>query len=262
MSDNLFFDFENDKVSSILDYLINIIITSRVETGLRSNSLCLDEDVNIYMANLLKNYASAEHINTIEKYICLYESDLVAKQENSTDLRERYQLYKNTADYIFFTIGIFHGFSHKLSKYKNLFRLNNTTYIARSRSYYCQAAEYIRKLKRGTNGPSEVMDKLSEHFNVYLNIMFHAREKYFNFIEKFSDGEWFHFVHKNIIHKKGVNSKVYVELMDTFLVHLSSWKKTHNPEDRDMIRIIAAELKRLNPKFNYNVETLISRNVA
>lgn len=239
-------------------YFINTIISSRLDTGFRSNTFCADEDVNIYLAGLLSNYTSDEYIRGVAKHICLYESDLVTKQEEKYDLRDRFNLYKNTADYLLVMIGIFGGINKNLPQYKSAIRLDNAVYIGRARAYYAQASEYAVKLKRGVSGTSEVLRKISEDFVMYLNILYHAREKYFQFVENFSDGEWFHFVHKNIIHHKGVNSKVYVELMDDFLARVSIWKKDRLPEDKDLLRIMCAELKRLNPDFRFNVETLFA----
>jgi hypothetical protein len=178
------------------------------------------------------------------------------------DLRNRFDLYKNTADYLLVMIGIFKGINKDLPQYKSMIRLDNDVYIGRTRAYFAQAAEYAVKLKRGTSGTSEVLRKISENFNVYLNILYHVREKYLQFVEKFSDGEWFHFVHKNIIHHKGVDSRVYVELMDEFLARVSAWKKDRLPADKDMLRIMCAELKRLNPEFHYDVETLFAASHA
>lgn len=262
VKDSKFYNFDEEARENALNYFINVVISARIETGLRSNSFCLDEDVNICLAHLLANYACSEYVSSISKHICLYESDIVQRQENSIDIRERFLLYKHSADYILFTLGVFHGFNRKLPEYQGLLRLNNDVYIARARSYYCQAAEYFRKLKRKRNGVSEVLDKLSENFTAYLNILYHVRDKYFKYVEKFSDGEWFHFVHKNIIFRKGVDSKVYVELMDAFLSHLSAYKKSFRQEDRDMLRIIGAELKRLNPEFNYDIEKLVAVRAA
>lgn len=240
-----------------LGYFINSIITARVETGFRSNSLCLDEDVNIYLARLLLKFTDNTFLRDAARHVCLYESDLVARQEGSLDMRERFNLYKATADYILFTAGICGGFNRNLPQYKTAFRLDNDVYLCRARCYYAQAAEYIAKLKRGENSVSEVLRKISANFTVYLNILFHIRENFFHFTERFSDGEWFHFVHKNIIHKPGVDSKVYVAMMDDFLSRISAWKNGHGADDKDMLRIMCAELKRLNPDFHYDVEGLL-----
>jgi len=257
-----FTDLVNGKDEDTLNYYINLVITARIETGIRSNSLCLDEDVNIYLAHLLKDYASPDYIFTARKYICLYESDLAKRQEERKDLRERFYLYRHTADYILFTLSIMRGINKKLPSYKLLCRLNDDVYIGRACSYYAQASEYHRKLRHGPDGVSEALMKLSDHFTMYLNILHHVGERHLGFIDRFSDGEWFHFVHKNIIHRSGVDSRVYVELMDEFLNRLSAWKKTHFAEDKDMLRILASELRRLNPDFRYDVEALVAARAA
>lgn len=238
-------------------YFINAVISARIDTGFRSNSFGLDEDVNMYLANLLTGFAS-EGRSAADNSIFLYESDLVAKQEEVYDLRDRFNLYKQSADFLLIKLGIFGGINSALPEYKRAFRLEDEVYIGRARAYFSQASEYAAKLRRGASGLSEVLRKLSDHFVVYLNVLYQVREKYFSFTERFSDGEWFHFVHKNIIHHKGVDSKVYVELMDDFLARLTAWKRDHLSSDKDMLRILWAELKRLNPKFDFDVETLFT----
>jgi len=257
-----FLNMKENKPESLFNYLLNIVITARIETGFRSNMLASDEDVNMYLANLLKHYLSEETVDSFAPYICLYESDLVAKQEQTYDLRQRYNLYKHTADYLLINVGLFGGLRKKLPQYKYAITLSNDIYVGRARAYYAYASEYFRKLKREKTGVSDVLEKLSDNLSVYLNIFYHIRDNHFGLIERFSTGEWFHFVHKNIIRREGVNSKVYVDLMDTFLMHLSAWKHRMDPYDKDMLRIMGEELKRLNPAFNFDVETLVSTHAA
>ncbi|OGS34044.1 MAG: hypothetical protein A2293_01025 [Elusimicrobia bacterium RIFOXYB2_FULL_49_7] len=262
MKNEKFYNVSKQATEDSLNYFLNLIITARIETGVRSNSLCLDEDVNVYAAQVLKNFSHPTYLAETRKYVHLYESDLIARQSEYQDLRERFYLYKHTADHLFFMIGILRGINKNVPTHHAFFRLSDEVYIARARAYYAEAAEYQHKLRGRADGVSEVLSKLSAHFPVYLNLFYHISEHYFGFIEKFSDGEWFHFIHKNIIHKEGVDSRVYVQLMDEFLCHLSSWKKGHHSEDRDLLRILSAELKRLNPDFHYNVESILAARAA
>jgi hypothetical protein len=235
-----------------LSYFINAVITARLETGLRSDSFGTDEDVNIYLAGMLKRFAGGQ------KTTVLKESELIALQESKKDIRERYWLYKENAEAILFGITIMGGVEKEMVGDRAWMALGEDVYLARCKSYFAAAASYARQTSKKEFAFAKVMEKIVDNFTVYLNLLYHLRDHYFHFEDKFTDGEWFHFVHKNIIEKPGVNSKVYVELMDNFLEKLSIWKKSCCDADKDILRIMAAELKRLNPGFKYDIESLFS----
>src|SRR3989339_134675 len=243
-------------VDNTFTFFMDAILSARLDIGIRSNQLCEDEDVNVYFAHLLKNFADQDYIRTIAPHVCMYESDMIAKQEEKYDMRDRYNLYRHTAEFLFVRLGIFKGFNRNLPDYKQVFAIDNEVYAGRARAYFAQAASYALQLGRGKSAIGDVLNKVSENFTAYLNLFFHIRDHYLEFPERFTEGEWFHFVHKNIIQKEGVDSKAYVKMMDDFLARLSAWKSRHYPEDRDMIRILGAELKRLNPGFHYDLESV------
>ncbi len=242
--------------TSLLSYFLNAVITARLETGLLSNTIKLDEDVNIYLAGMLQKFSSGLYADNKKQIKPLLESELVFELEKTFDMRARYNLYKENAELIMFNIAIMNGVEKKKSRINKWFSLGEDAYISRCKSYFYQAASYGRKCGKKETNIAPTLDKVAENFTIYLNLLYHVKEHYFHFEEKFTDGEWFHFVYKNIIQKSGVSSKVYVELMDNFLATLSSWKKSFNNGDKHMLRLMAVELKRLNPDFNYNIEKL------
>ena len=262
MKNYQFFDLKEGRGDSLFNHLINLVITARLETGFQSNTLELDEDVNIYLASLLQNYMSEDYRRSVAPSIFIYEMDIHAKEE-SRSIRSQFDLYRHTADYLTVNLGVFNGIVKKVSQAKMAaLRLTNDDYIGRARAYYAYASEYMRKLRREKSGVSEVLGKMSQNFQVYLNLLYHLREKYFGMIDRFSEGEWFHLVHKNILHRNGVESKVYVDLMDTFLMALSAWKKDHNAGDYDKMLSLSAELKRLNPQFKFDAARLRQADAA
>ncbi|MFH0920583.1 MAG: hypothetical protein V1913_09495 [Fibrobacterota bacterium] len=249
-------------VDNPFTFFMDAILSARVDIGIRSNQLCEDEDVNVYFAHLLNKYADQEYIRSISHNICLFEVDMVVKQDEKYDMRDRYNLYRHTAEFLLVRLGIFNGFNQNLPDYKKALSIDNDVYVGRARAYFAQASSYAYQLGRGKSAIGDVLRKVSENFTVYLNLLYQVRDHYLNFDERFSDGEWFHFVHKNIIQKAGVDSKAYVMLMDEFLSRLSAWKKAHGADDRDMVKILGAELKRLNPEFHYDPEILVVKNAA
>ena len=100
-----YFDLEKKSNDCVFDYFLSNIVQARIDIGIRSNMLDLDEDANVYLAGLLHRYTDPEFIQRSRKYVKIYESDIA---EINTD-REAYYTYRNTADYITVMIGIFDG---------------------------------------------------------------------------------------------------------------------------------------------------------
>src|SRR3989339_1424432 len=262
MKSQPFLSLREHKVQDTFNELLTILIRGRMDSGFRSNSFEFDEDVNMYLAQLLYNHLDPAYLAEKGRYVHLYESDLIALQEGDLDFRKRYNLYKYTADHILFTLGIMGNIHRKSKMANNAFRLSNDVYEGRARAYYMYAASYIQKLRGKNSGVAETLVKIADNFLIYQDVLATIRGKYLNIVENFSDGEWFHFVYKNVIHREGIDSEVYVKLMDEFLLHLSAWKKSHDQRDKDLLRILGAELKRLNPAFSCNIEPVLSMQNA
>lgn len=256
-------NINKNKEENFSYFFINSLIKARIETGIRSNLLDYDEDVTMYLAGILEKFSMPNNVAFLKNNVEIYESEINKRFEKKYDLRDRYNVYKDTADYLMFMFGILNGFNKTMPNYKKNLKLNADVYLGRTKAYYSYASLLIKQIKRSKNvSVAQTLNKLSENFFVYLNLFYQVRDRYLGFVERFTKGEWFHFVYKNIITRQGVNPEDYVKIMDKFLAYLSLWKKNYRNEDKDILRILGAQLKLLNPKFNYDLEKLLAKNAA
>ena len=88
-------------------FMMNCLLYSRLESGNPSNQNYYDEDVNVYLANLLMSFMNPEHHERTKKYLSRYDTDLFDKIQRSQDVRLKYTIYKTNADFLLISIGIF-----------------------------------------------------------------------------------------------------------------------------------------------------------
>ena len=88
-------------------FMLNCLLYSRLETGYPSNHDFYDEDVNMYLTNLLCSFMNPEYHRRAKKYISRYDANLFEKLEDSSDVRLKYTIYKTNADFLLISIGMF-----------------------------------------------------------------------------------------------------------------------------------------------------------
>jgi len=88
-------------------FMMNCLLYSRLESGNPSNQNYYDEDVNVYLANLLTSFMNPDFHERTRKYLSPYDTDLFDKVRNSPDVRLKYTIYKTNADFLLISIGIF-----------------------------------------------------------------------------------------------------------------------------------------------------------
>ena len=68
-------------------FMMNCLMYSRLETNIPSNRDYFDEDVNVYLANLLTSFMHPQFHERSKKYLSRYDSSLFDKVKNSRDVR-------------------------------------------------------------------------------------------------------------------------------------------------------------------------------
>ena len=72
----------NRDVEPTFFFMLNCLLYSRLETGHHSNQDFYDEDVNMYLTNLLCSFMKPEYHRSAKKYISRYDTNLFTKIEN------------------------------------------------------------------------------------------------------------------------------------------------------------------------------------
>jgi hypothetical protein len=230
-------------------FMINCLLYSRMETGLVSNQDFYDEDVNVYLAHLLHSFLNPEYVEQSKKYLSKYDADVFRRLQTSTDARLKYAIYKTNADFLLVSIGIF---DNPMGSDQNSDSLKpaEEAYVGRAKTYYHFAYSYSQQIHRRNSAISEVLEKLSVGFEKYLKILSHMRGEYFDLSRRFSQGEVFHL--ERTVNEAGKQELIKAK-QDQLLELYSAWRKNPTSELEEDLERIAAEIRELNPNFNFEI---------
>ncbi len=157
-------------------FMLNCLLYSRLEKGFPSNQDFYDEDVNVYLANLLCSFMKPEYHKRSRPYLSPYDSTLFEKVANSTDARLKYTIYKTNADFLLISIGIFNNAEARRPDTAQAYRSSEEAYMGRGKAYYHFAYTYSQSAFRKSTGIAEILEKLSKGFERYIeDLEPHAR---------------------------------------------------------------------------------------
>ncbi len=150
--------------------------------AVKKNDLKYDEDVNQYITLTLAELANPQTLPLINKYLVSLRSDIGQEAVSFDDRAKMYLAYKINADFLLLNLGLFNSDSNLLGD----------AYFDKGETYYYSAASSLKAIKGGRSGLSDVMEKLSERFGKYVEIlraMKNRHENYFSFHVRIPDPE-------------------------------------------------------------------------
>jgi hypothetical protein len=251
MNSYIYVDLKNptklEELSSF--FMINCLLRARISLHLESNKTIFDEDVNIYIAKLLDNYIHSSYLAPLEKIVSVYDMDVANFIEDKTNTRDKYEIYKANADNLLIQLGVFEQIGNEQIDFKPFYFIGKESYINRAKIYYSIASSLASRLYGKNSGISEVLEKLGNDFEKYLTLIFYLKKEYFNFLHQLSKGEMYHLEKcVSAIGKKDlINQK-----RNIFLDLYSEWLKSRDPDLKDQIESVAAELEKIDPEFRFN----------
>jgi hypothetical protein len=228
--------------------MMDCFLRSRAESGNPSNIEYDEEDVNVYIVNLLCLMIDPVYHLQTHKYVADHDTDVFRKVEKSSDNRLRYWVYKANADRLLMNLGLFNsddGFWNALeNETRPLASRRARSEAERGKTYYGFARSYALSLPKCSGALAEVLGKLSYGFEKYAAILDHMRGEYFNIMETFSEGEMFHLQRElDRLKNKELIDKKYDLLLDVY----SEWKKTGDPDLIAAMESALNDLKALDP---------------
>lgn len=232
-------------------FMLNCLLYSRLETGHPSNKDFYDEDVNMYLTNLLCSFMKPEYHKRATKYLSRYDTNLFAKIEGSSDVRLKYTIYKTNADFLLISIGIFNDAERPAASGATLFKNAEEAHMGRAKAYYNFAYTYSQSMFRRTSGIGDVLEKLSRGFERYVEILSHMRGEYFNILDRLGAGEVYHL--ERSIDKLEVSEELKV-LQNKFLDVYSEYMKTKDGKLKEKLGKMAKEIQRLDDSFDFHID--------
>jgi hypothetical protein len=235
-------------------FVMNCLLYSRLESGNPSNQTYYDEDVNVYLANLLTSFMNPDYHERTRKYLSRYDTDLFEKVRQSSDVRLKYTIYKTNADFLLISIGIFRNSDgSKPGSMDALMKDNEEVYVGRAKAYYQFAYSYSQSMFRKATAISEVLEKLSKGFEQYVQILSYMRGEYFNILDRLSAGEVYH-LERSL--DRVESSKQLKELQDQFLDLYSDYQKSKDPVLREQLKELVKRIQKLDETFRFTMDQI------
>ncbi|MFH1754397.1 MAG: hypothetical protein ABIA59_01725 [Candidatus Latescibacterota bacterium] len=232
-------------------FMMNCLLYSRMETGNPSNHDFYDEDVNVYIANLLCSFMNPDYHRRAKKYISPYDLNLFEKIKDSSDVRLKYTIYKTNADFLLISIGIFRNGDADCSSTSPFANRSEEAHMGKGKAYYQFAYSYSQSMFRKPTAISEVLEKLSRGFENYVEILSHMRGEYFNILDRLSNGEVYHL--ERSIDKYKTNDELKT-LQDRFLDVYSEYQKSKDPDLKAELERLVKIIQKLDESFYFRID--------
>ena len=228
-----------------LFFMLDSLLRSRIDTGEETLD---DEDVNVYLASLLHSFLDRSFEVECGGVLSRHETDIFALAETGDDLRMRYRVYKGNADYALMISGVFDS---RCSRGRTE-PWKDEVVTERGKQFYRFASDCHTRLSRKKTGIADVLEKLSERFEMYVKILSHMRVAYFNLVRRLSDGEMYHLQRAVQEVQEGVEEQVETNGLDRFLDAYGSWLRTGTETDRGRVNRLGEELGKADPAFRFS----------
>lgn len=230
-------------------FMVNCLLYSRMEVGIPSNEDGFDEDVNVYIANLLESFMDPKYVEKSRRVLSKYDTEIFSRLSKSTDARLKYTIYKTNADFLLISIGIFDNPRAGVSpSRRNRTDPSEEAYMGRGKTYYQFAYSYSQLIHGKGSAISEVLEKLSTGFDKYIQILTYMRGEYLDLVRRLTNGEVYHL--ERIVNEEMRNQAIrrkQDELLDAY----SKWMKEPSPELEAEIKKKIAEVKEMDPSFGF-----------
>lgn len=231
-------------------FMMHCLLYSRVQTGLLSRTDPYNEDVNLYLAQLLSSFINPEYVEQAKKSLSKYDTEVFRRLSTSADARVKYTIYKTNTDFLLVSIGIFDNPSAILSKSKAKGQPLEEASIGRGKAYYHFAYSFSQQVDRKNPAISDVLEKLSVGFDRYARILSHLRGEYVDIMKRLYRGEVYHLERTvDAEGKKDLLKQKQNLLLDIY----SEWKKTGAQHLQRRLNQVVEEIRTLDPSFNFTI---------
>lgn len=228
-------------------FFLENILKARINLHLDTGRYDYDEEVNVYLAELLASLVSPSSFTENKPYISVFDYEVKSYLQEHPDTRTEYRVYKENADFGLSSVSVFLDYLHAGSYYHRVIgRADSSGRIA---LYYKLAASALAHL-RGPGATSvHVYLSIAEHIDDAMRLVRTVSGDSFDFVERLSKGGAFH-LEKEL--QDTAKVKIYKSKLDDFLKAYQDHKNDTTEEKKTALITLARELKDLNPDFRFD----------
>jgi hypothetical protein len=232
-------------------FMMNSLLHSRMEAGFPSNDICFDEDVNVYLASLLTSLIFPRSGDDGARGILPGDASLFEAAESATGEREKYQIYRRSADSLLISLGIFKNARLKRPDSVPHLAMSDAAHIGRGKSYYAIARAYAAQIHRRNTAVGDVLGKLSDNFERYLGVLSLMGGEHLNIFKQLSDGELFHL---DSAPRPAEKSAELTIRYDRFLDRYSSYLENKSARTKEALIEAVREIRAMDPSFEFDID--------
>lgn len=238
-----YLDISNREREKIFFFMFNSFLCARIDT---ENETEDDEDVNMYMAQLLQSVVDGHFY--LERATVLANSpvDVYEKVEENAGNRHKLEVYRSNADHRLISYGVFSGFGERQSLYRQS-ATPPEAHLEHAHEYYGCAAAFSARLPNRYKGLTEVLEKIAERFDTYRAVLEHMRARYFNFLPRLTPGQLFHLERE--IHDRAL-PQIREDVLDQMLDAYNQWRTRPDAESRQALEATCERYRQWAPDFD------------
>jgi hypothetical protein len=247
--ENYYFNMKDKNKEPTFFFMLNCLLLTRVQNDLESGDGAFEQEVNIYLANLLTAFANPSYIHYLRPYLSEHDIELFTRLEHSNDARLKYTIYKANADFLLFSIGVFDTAGEQSVPLGPQFKHGHQGQMGKGQTYYHFAFSYSKRVPGICDTMTEVLEQLAKGFEKYVTILTYLRGDYFDIVKRLSDGEIYHLMRSVEASGRLLNlERKQNEFLDAYM----DWKSNHTERAKRKVMVLAEELRGLDPSFKYN----------
>lgn len=249
MSDQTYyFNMKDKHKERTFFFMLNCLLLTRVQNNLESTDSVFEQEVNVYLANLLTAFANPSYVEYLRPYLSEHDIELFTRLKNSNDARLKYTIYKANADFLLFSIGVFDSAGEQSIPLGPQFKHGHQGQMGKGQTYYHFAFSYSKRVPGIGGTMTEVLEQLAKGFEKYVTILTYLRGEYFDIVKRLSAGEIYHLMRSvEVSGKQLLLEKKQNEFLDAYM----AWKSHHTEKAKLRLGVLAEELRGLDPTFNY-----------
>lgn len=246
-----YYDIKDADSEETLYFFLEHLLKARIDLHMETGKCEFDEEVNMYLANLLRSVLTAQFDLHKKPYLSPFDLDIRKYISEHPGLRNEYIVYRDNADFGLVYDSVFLGFHHEGSYHDIV--MPDEDCKPRIAQYYVYAASALGHLRGMHETLVQVLYTLARQIKEIAEIVRKAAGDYFDFIERFTAGSFYH-LQKNIVDM--VEKNEYVKKVDAFLKLFKKYKTKATREVRERLIEIIREIKQMDPAFGFNESML------
>ncbi len=245
---NSYFNMKDKHDERTFFFMLNCVLLTRVQNDLESAESAFEQEVNVYLANLLTAFANPSYIEYLRPYLSEHDIELFTRLENSNDARLKYTIYKANADFLLFSIGVFDSAGELSLPLGPQFKHGHQGQMGKGQTYYHFAFSYSKRVPGIGETMTEVLEQLAKGFEKYVTILTYVRGEYFDIVKRLSAGEIYHLMRSVEASGKQLQlERKQNEFLDAYL----DWKSQQTETAKRRLVVLAEELRGLDARFKY-----------